>query len=149
MALATALTSMVLPVPDRSALLSNIIARNRTYLEDRRAGHLEAGQYRSSCTDPSIHVSQGLIQDARFLSHLDKRQLHRLPNFLLLRIQSTHIRILDVRPFVCAQHGNRRVSLWREDINQGVRVSVERDGGRGLEEFSIQGGKDSDDIGRA
>jgi len=39
-----------------------------------------------------------------------------------------------------------RVSLRRKDIDKGVRVTVKGDGRGGFEEFSVEGGEDSDDV---
>lgn len=39
-----------------------------------------------------------------------------------------------------------RISLRRKDIDKGVRVTVKGDGRGGFEEFSVEGGEDSDDV---
>jgi hypothetical protein len=45
-----------------------------------------------------------------------------------------------------AQHGDAGVCFRREDIDEGVWVSVEGDWAGGFEEFAVEGWEDADDI---
>lgn len=65
-----------------------------------------------------------------------------------------HVKAADVGVgyvgfLVLAKHGDAGVSLWGEDVDEGVGVAVEGNGGGGLEKFAVQRGKDADDIVRA
>lgn len=62
------------------------------------------------------------------LTHLFKWQLHGLPDFLFLTVQTTNVRVLDVGFLVGAEHRNGRIGLWRKDIDECIRVTVQRDG---------------------
>ena len=43
-------------------------------------------------------------------------------------------------------HADTTIGFRREDVDQGIGVPVEGDGGGGFKEFTIDGGEDSDDI---
>lgn len=73
-------------------------------------------------------------------------QLHGLTDLLLLHVQTTDIGVCHVGLLVGAQHGNRGIGLGRENVDEGIGVSVEGDRGGSLELFAVEGGEDSDDI---
>lgn len=56
-------------------------------------------------------------------------QLDGLPDFLLLHIETTNISVCNIWLFVGTEHGDRGVSLGRQDIDEGVGVAME--GNRG------------------
>jgi hypothetical protein len=76
-------------------------------------------------------------------------QLDSLPNLLLLHIQSTDVGVRDIWLFVLAEHGNGRVCLWRQNIDKGIGMTVQGDGGGWLELLAVKCGKDANDIIRA
>lgn len=55
------------------------------------------------------------------------------PNLLLLHVQPADVSICHVRLLVCPKHGYRGVGLGGEDVNEGIRVSVQGYRGRRLE----------------
>ena len=73
-------------------------------------------------------------------------QFNGFPNLLFLHVQATYVRICDVRLFICTKHCNRRVSFRRENVNEGIGVTVQGDGRRGFELFAVKGGKYSDNV---
>ena len=75
-------------------------------------------------------------------------QLDSLSDFLLLHVQPTDICIGNVRFLINAQHCDGRVGFRREDVDQRVGVTVERDRRRWFEFLAVEGGKYSDDIVR-
>jgi hypothetical protein len=78
-----------------------------------------------------------------------ERQLNSLADLLLLGVHATDVRVRHIRLLVRADDGDRRVRFGREDVDEGVGVPVERDGGRGLEELAVERAEDADDVVRA
>jgi hypothetical protein len=76
-------------------------------------------------------------------------QLDSLADLLLLHVQAADVGIRDVGLLVGAQHGNGGVGLGRENVNEGIGVSVEGDRGGGLELLAIEGRENPDDVIRA
>lgn len=59
---------------------------------------------------------------------LSERQLDSLTDFLLLHIQTTNIRVSDVRLFVGAEHGDRGVGFGRQDVDESIGMAMKSDG---------------------
>lgn len=45
-------------------------------------------------------------------------KFHRLSNFLLLHVQTTHVGIRDIRLLICPEHGNRGISLGWQNVHE-------------------------------
>ena len=75
-------------------------------------------------------------------------KLDSLPDLLFLGVKSSDVLICDVRFLLLPKHGDGRVGLWREDVHDGVRVSVHRDRAGGLEKLAVQGRQNPNDIVR-
>jgi hypothetical protein len=54
------------------------------------------------------------------VADLNEGQLDGFSDFLLLLIETTDIAVLDIRLLIGAQHGDARVGLGRENVNQRI-----------------------------
>lgn len=79
-------------------------------------------------------------------THLHKGKLDGLANLLLLLVEATDVRVLDVGALVSAKHRDRRVSLGGKNVDERVGVTVEGNRGRGLQELAVEGGQDAHNI---
>lgn len=101
-AFATALTNIVFPVPGDQLEVHQV---QLAYLGDHKAEHHGEDQYRSWYIVPSNHQLP-LSKRRELVAHLLHGQLDSLPDLLFLRIQSTNIRILDIRFLISPKHRN-------------------------------------------
>lgn len=128
-AFATAFTNMVLPVPvrDIESQPEDECSTGVSHLVGRIEEHLEGDQYRSCGTDRAVKgiFQPNLTVSLLLATYLCQRQLDCFSNLLLLRVQTTHILIPDIGLLIRAQHGDGRVRLGRQDVDEGIRVSVQ------------------------
>ena len=55
---------------------------------------------------------------------LRQGKFNGFPDLLLLHIQSTHICVRDIGLLMSAEHGYRRVGLWRKNVNEGIGMTM-------------------------
>ena len=72
---------------------------------------------------------------------LDEGELDGLPYLLLLRVHAANVLVGDVGLFGHELDG--RVGFRGEDVDDGMRVAMQGDGGVGLEQLPVQGGQDA------
>mmetsp|Transcript_6056 Transcript_6056/g.18332 ORF Transcript_6056/g.18332 Transcript_6056/m.18332 type:complete len:476 (-) Transcript_6056:96-1523(-) len=72
-----------------------------------------------------------------------QRKLHGLSDLLLLDVVASDIRVRHVRLLGVRQQRDGGVCLGREDVDECVRVAVERHRGRGLEKLPVDRGQDA------
>ena len=85
--------------------------------------------------------------DLRVEMVLDEGQLDGLPNLLLLDVHATDVLVGDVG--LLGHELDGRVGFRGEDVDDGVRMPMEGDGGVGLEQLAVEGGQDPNVVGRA
>jgi hypothetical protein len=107
---ATALTSIVLPVP------------GGPYSNTPRGG---------SMPDDCVKVVDDSLAprgrtDLFVEIKVSQGKLNSLADFLLLHVQPADICVCHVRLLVSPKHGNGRVGFWRENVNERVRVAMKR-----------------------
>jgi hypothetical protein len=110
-ALATALTNIVFPVPMDQLDSPDFPQFRLANLVAHKAKHHEEDQYQSWYKVPSTSSASTPTAEV-VAAHLFHRKLDSLPDLLFLRIQSTNIRVFDIRFLIGSEHCDRRISLW-------------------------------------
>ena len=99
------------------------------------------------CCQPAIFFRLNKLHTYLFVEiEMSERELDSFSNFLLLHVESSNVGIRNIRLFMSAKHGYRRVGFWRQDVHKRIGVTMEGDRGGWFELFSIQGGENADHV---